>query len=114
MNSNTSNDKQEHWVDSVIEAMENLGGATHLSKIYVETFRLRAQSNQEPVEAHDETVRQTLQANCADCKQYKGGPSYFCMLKDRGSGLWGLNMAAVTKLREERAEAQAFLEELGL
>ena len=114
MNSITCNNNQERWVDSVIDALENLGGAAHLSKIYKETFRLRALAGQAPVEAHDETVRQTLQAYCADCKQYQGGPSFFRMLNDRGPGYWGLNMAAVAKRRAERDGAREFLKELGL
>ena len=114
MNSITCNGNQERWVDSVIEALENLGGAAHLSKIYKETFRLRALADQAPVDAHDETVRQTLQAHCADCKQYQRSTSFFCMLNDRGPGYWGLNMAAVVKRRAERDEAIKFLKELGL
>jgi len=114
MESTTSNDNDERWVDSVMEAIEILGGVAHLSKIYKKVFLLRTAAGQSQVEAHDETVRQTLQAHCSDCKQYKGGPSLFRLLGDRGPGYWGLNMPEVTKRRAERAEAKIFLKELGL
>jgi hypothetical protein len=100
------------WVDDVIAALRSLGGMAHLSQIYREILLVRPEAKH--IDAVDETVRQTLQAHCNECRQYRGGPSFFQMRPDRGDGYWAINMLAIEKRESERAEAAQFLKDLGL
>lgn len=74
------------WRDTVIEALELLGGEAHLSEIYQSVHRIR---NELP-RTWQAIVRRELEYNSKDSQSYQERHDLFYSTKGVGEGRWGL------------------------
>jgi hypothetical protein len=79
------------WVDDVVEALMQLGGKAHLSRIENRVRELRFEAGRSWPKNAGACVRHTLETHCANSLNYRGGPNLFEMV-DRGSGWWRLRV----------------------
>ena len=79
------------YKEDTIEALKNLGGAAHLSKIMNEVSKLR-EGNLNA--SWQDTVREVLYENSQDSKygrgKYGSGENIFYSVEGKGKGVWGL------------------------
>ena len=75
------------WLEDVQTALQNLGGESHLAKIYEEVSKVRKGKLNPTFES---TIRRELETNSSDSKSFKKdrkGEDIFYM---KGKGIWGL------------------------
>ena len=79
------------YKEDIIQALKNLGGAAHLSKIMNEVSKLRKGNLNA---SWQDTVREVLYENSQDSKygrgKYGSGENIFYSVEGKGKGVWGL------------------------
>jgi hypothetical protein len=81
--------KRIRWVDDIRQALIDLGGKAHLSKIEGIVRSLRREGGRSWPKNADACIRYALETHCPDSLNYSGGPKLFAMV-ERGSGYWQL------------------------
>lgn len=87
----------DRWVDSIVEAMQILGGEAHYDDLYALIRKIRTNSGLSIPSSFEETVRRCVQDHSSDSTGFKGKKDIF---KKLGKGHWGL--------REDYVEVQTF------
>lgn len=77
---------RESWVDSIVEAMQLLGGDAHYDDLYPMIKKVRVRKNLSVPASFDETVRRCIQDHSKDSQGFKGRDIFVKL--DRGH--WGL------------------------
>ena len=77
------------WVDDIRQALSDLGGKAHLSRIETAVCRLRLAAGRSWPKNAAACIRYTVEIHSADSLNYRQGPDLFAMV-DRGSGYWKL------------------------
>ena len=75
------------WKEDTIQALKNLGGVAHRSKIQKEVAKLR------PGKLNNtwkQTIQRELETYSSDSDAYAGGEDIFYMAEGKGKGVWGL------------------------
>ena len=80
------------WVDDLVTTYMQLGGTAHHSAVYRKMRQLRITAGRSWPENAEEATRQTLQAYCAESRQYRGGSDLFRMIR---RGFWGLKQQPI-------------------
>jgi len=75
------------WKEDTIQALKNLGGVAHRSKIFKEVSRLRkGKLNSVWIN----TIQEHMQRFSSDSDYYGGREDIFYMVEGKGKGVWGL------------------------
>jgi len=87
----------DRWVDSIVEAMQILGGEAHYDDLYALIRKIRTNGGLSTPPSFEEIVRRCVQDHSSDSAGFKGVRDIF---KKLGKGYWGL--------REDYAEVKTF------
>jgi len=87
-------DDNSRWIDSIVEAMQNLGNSTGeyggaLKDIYQEVTRVREKRGLGINSTYESTIRHSLQSYCKQCKSYK--PTYPNLFTTNMNGIWKID-----------------------
>lgn len=87
-------DDNSRWIDSIVEAMQNLGKASGtfggiLKDIYREVSNVRYKRGLGTNSTYEATIRQILQSYCKQCKAYRS--NYPNLFTTNMNGFWRLN-----------------------
>ncbi len=79
------------WKEDIQQALQNLGGVAHRSKIHAEVKKIR---KQKLPKRWKETIQECLQVHSSDSEaytgRYPGKENIFKIVDRKGSGIWGL------------------------
>lgn len=78
------------WLDSVIQALQNLGGESHLSEIYPEVKRIRLSRNSSWGTAGESSTRATLERHSSDTEVWVSSRPDLFQNRSIGQGIWAL------------------------
>jgi hypothetical protein len=77
------------WFHDVYEALRQLGGNAHLSKIYNRVRTIRRNAGRTLPKHFESVVRTTLEDRCREA-YFRTGLDIFFMLEGKGAGVWGI------------------------
>jgi hypothetical protein len=75
------------WKEDIIQALKNLGGKAHRSKLHKEVEKLR---NGKLNNTWTQTIQRELETYSSDSDAYSGKEDIFYMVEGKGEGVWGL------------------------
>tara|TARA_Y100001935_G_scaffold91072_1_gene75582 strand:+ start:1774 stop:3048 length:1275 start_codon:yes stop_codon:yes gene_type:complete len=78
------------WLDSVIEAMQNLGRESHLDDITDQVKEIRTRNGLSWPENHKSVIRRTLQQNSSDTESWNPSRPDIFVNRNIGEGVWAM------------------------
>src|SRR4051794_36343388 len=82
------------WYNFVYQALLDLGGKAHLSKIYNRVREMRRKAGRSLPKSLENIVRTTLEDRCNDA-YFRTGKDIFWMPKGKGAGVWAIRPNSV-------------------
>ena len=100
---------QEKWIESIIQAFENLGGEAEYNDLYDEIKRIRLSKGINLTKAWTASVRRTIEDHSSDSDNFKSDDIF----KKLGYGHWGLrNISHSSTITSSSSNEELYLDGL--